>query len=383
MQESGIDAKDAERHGASWYLSRDGQQHGPLTDRELSLFAEGGNFEPGDLLWTAGLDDWKPAEAVFGLASPGSGPEADTQAETTKTDADETAPGDASFIVEDEEPAEAGGAGAPEALETATGFEAMFSAPDAPEPDPSDRRDAGHLDAVHPDAGHPDTGQIDHSHLEAARLGAQHRDAVHLDDEHLDAGHLDAGHLDGHPPSGDHVDALHVDALAQAISGEQRPLAFKERIVAELKKFAGTGGYLWAVFVALGLHSWLGDAPYGPGLGFFLVMTINAFLALQLLGLAERLPALRDLEHQPLIYTIAYKTIGFGTLLFGLYILELMVFGFFGGAGLGLIESLGGVFGMVALWIILTVAMAPYFAFRALQRAVGSDVMRKLLFVRR
>ncbi len=137
------------------------------------------------------------------------------------------------------------------------------------------------------------------------------------------------------------------------------------------------------MFVVLGLHSWLGDAPYGPGLGFFVLMTINAFLVLQILALAERVPALRDLEHQPLIYAMAFKTLGFGTLLFGLYILELIVFGFFGGGGLAVIESLGGVFGTVALWIILTVAMVPYFAFRAFQRAVGPDVIRKLLFVRR
>lgn len=60
---------DAQQGGSSWYLLRGGKQHGPLSDRELSLFAEGGNFKDGDLLWTAGLDSWKPAEAIFGLAS--------------------------------------------------------------------------------------------------------------------------------------------------------------------------------------------------------------------------------------------------------------------------------------------------------------------------
>jgi len=54
----------------SWYLTRDGKQYGPLTDRELSLFAEGGNFKEGDLVWTAGLDTWKPADAIFDLAPP-------------------------------------------------------------------------------------------------------------------------------------------------------------------------------------------------------------------------------------------------------------------------------------------------------------------------
>lgn len=67
MQERVVEERDAERVGPSWYLSRDGEQIGPLTDREVSLFAEGGNFRPGDLLWTAGLGGWKPAENVFCL----------------------------------------------------------------------------------------------------------------------------------------------------------------------------------------------------------------------------------------------------------------------------------------------------------------------------
>jgi len=67
MQKRVVEQHDAERVEQSWYLTRDGKQIGPLTDRELSLFADGGNFKEGDLLWTAGLDSWKPAEAIFGL----------------------------------------------------------------------------------------------------------------------------------------------------------------------------------------------------------------------------------------------------------------------------------------------------------------------------
>ena len=68
MQEAGVNENNAEPVDARWYLNRDGEQHGPLSDHELSLFAEGGNFQPGDLLWTEGLDEWKSADAIFGLA---------------------------------------------------------------------------------------------------------------------------------------------------------------------------------------------------------------------------------------------------------------------------------------------------------------------------
>ena len=48
-----------------WYLARDGQQYGPLTDPELAKFVELGHLQPTDLLWREGFSDWQPALAVF------------------------------------------------------------------------------------------------------------------------------------------------------------------------------------------------------------------------------------------------------------------------------------------------------------------------------
>jgi GYF domain 2 len=48
-----------------WYLARDGQQHGPLTEDELDKFIELGHLKPTDLLWRAGFDDWRTAAQVF------------------------------------------------------------------------------------------------------------------------------------------------------------------------------------------------------------------------------------------------------------------------------------------------------------------------------
>jgi hypothetical protein len=48
-----------------WYLARDGQQHGPLTEDELDKFIELGHLNPTDLLWRAGFDDWRTAAQVF------------------------------------------------------------------------------------------------------------------------------------------------------------------------------------------------------------------------------------------------------------------------------------------------------------------------------
>jgi GYF domain 2 len=53
-----------------WYLARDGKQHGPIADAELTKFMEQGHLLPTDLLWREGFADWQPAMSVFPRRSP-------------------------------------------------------------------------------------------------------------------------------------------------------------------------------------------------------------------------------------------------------------------------------------------------------------------------
>ena len=48
-----------------WYLARDGQQFGPISEAELAKFIELGHLQPTDLLWREGFPDWRPALVVF------------------------------------------------------------------------------------------------------------------------------------------------------------------------------------------------------------------------------------------------------------------------------------------------------------------------------
>jgi hypothetical protein len=57
-----------------WYLARDGQQYGPLTDAELAKFVELGHLQPADLLWREGFTEWRPAQVVFPLQGAGAAP---------------------------------------------------------------------------------------------------------------------------------------------------------------------------------------------------------------------------------------------------------------------------------------------------------------------
>ena len=53
-----------------WYLAREGQQYGPLSEMELAKFVELGHLQPSDLLWREGFPDWRPAMVVFPQRKP-------------------------------------------------------------------------------------------------------------------------------------------------------------------------------------------------------------------------------------------------------------------------------------------------------------------------
>jgi len=316
MRDAGVSENDAELAEARWYLSREGQQHGPLSDRELSLFADGGNFKPGDLLWTAGLDDWKSADEIFGIAQP-------DDAETPETQVAEPGVADTDFARESEY--------------AAASEDGASSAPQS---------------------------------NEGAETPIRHHDG--FDDDPL---------FDD-PLAGDPLDD-HVGAIAKALSGEAEPrkLSFQERVIADLKAFGGFCICLWAVFIMLTVHAVVGGAQYGVGMSFFVLTTLNAFLLMQAMPLAERYSFFQNLKHKPLIYSIIFKTLIFVAALVLAYAVEMALLGLVG-IGAGVMTLGGGLGGMLAWWVIFCVALLPYFAFRELEGAVGADMMGKLLFGR-
>ena len=318
MRDAGVSENDAELGEARWYLSREGQQHGPLSDRELSLFADGGNFKPGDLLWTAGLDDWKSADEIFGIAPP-------EDAETPETQVSEPGVAKTDFALEAE---------------------------DAATPEDGDGAGSARLST------------------ESAETPIRHHDG--FDDDPL---------FDD-PLSGEPLDD-HVGALAKAMRGEAeaRKLSFQERVIADLKAFGGFCICLWAVFIMLTVHAVVGGAQYGVGMSFFVLTTLNAFLLMQAMPLAERYSLFQNLKHKPLIYSIIFKTLIFVGALVLAYAVEMALLGLVG-IGAGVMTVGGGLGGMLAWWVIFSVALLPYFAFREVEGAVGADMMGKLLFGR-
>ncbi len=53
-----------------WYLSRNGQQHGPISGAELGQLVQQRRIAPSDLVWRTGWPDWYLARDVPGLIPP-------------------------------------------------------------------------------------------------------------------------------------------------------------------------------------------------------------------------------------------------------------------------------------------------------------------------
>jgi len=48
-----------------WYIARDGEQHGPLSEAEMRAFIERRYLRATDLVWREGFVDWRPAPLIF------------------------------------------------------------------------------------------------------------------------------------------------------------------------------------------------------------------------------------------------------------------------------------------------------------------------------
>jgi hypothetical protein len=53
-----------------WYVARDGQAHGPISEAEFAELVKRGHLRPSDYIWHDGLDDWLLGQDLLALARP-------------------------------------------------------------------------------------------------------------------------------------------------------------------------------------------------------------------------------------------------------------------------------------------------------------------------
>ena len=50
-----------------WHYSKNGQQHGPVSETDLITMVQTGSVAPTDLAWSKGMDGWKPVGEIAAL----------------------------------------------------------------------------------------------------------------------------------------------------------------------------------------------------------------------------------------------------------------------------------------------------------------------------
>ena len=56
-----------ERAAIAWYVARDGQQFGPISEQELRDRYLVGQVAPDDVVWREGFAEWRPAASILGI----------------------------------------------------------------------------------------------------------------------------------------------------------------------------------------------------------------------------------------------------------------------------------------------------------------------------
>jgi hypothetical protein len=59
----------------TWFIARDGKQHGPITDLEFRKLVELGHLKPTDYVWHDGAPDWMPGTRFLDAVPPVAKPE--------------------------------------------------------------------------------------------------------------------------------------------------------------------------------------------------------------------------------------------------------------------------------------------------------------------
>lgn len=157
------------------------------------------------------------------------------------------------------------------------------------------------------------------------------------------------------------------------------------RIIEELVQFAFIAIYLWAMFGLFALHEAILAKEHGIDFHFYGFAIINSLVLGKIVLIAENIHFANWIKNSRLVYIIICKAFSFATLLIVFYMAEEIIVGVAKGKGLSAsIPHIGGdLRGTVFVWIILTVALLPFFAFREIDTALGGQKLRSMLFVKR
>ena len=171
------------------------------------------------------------------------------------------------------------------------------------------------------------------------------------------------------------------------ISGEgkvpERKLGLKQRLFDEVIKFLAIDFYLWVMFGVFALHESVVSAKDHIEYHFYGFALVNALILGKVMLVAEDLHFADWFKDRPLIYPILCRAVAFAILFLVFEIVEEVIVGVLKGKSIG--ESIPsfvseGLSGVLFWGIILAIALIPFFAFRAVGRAIGERELHSLMF---
>lgn len=162
----------------------------------------------------------------------------------------------------------------------------------------------------------------------------------------------------------------------------ERLLRLKTGAIDETRELFGIFIYLWVLLSLFSLHKALvlneESLIYHQGFAI-----INALALAKVILVAELFHIGDKLKNRPLIYPIMFKSAVFAVILLCFHMIEETLIGVLHGKTLSQsIPNIGGgkLQGILMVGIIMFVVLMPFFAFRELGRAIGTEQLRSLLF---
>jgi hypothetical protein len=159
----------------------------------------------------------------------------------------------------------------------------------------------------------------------------------------------------------------------------------KQRLLDEAKSFLFITLYFWAVMTLLNLHKniVLGqNAMDYKWQGFTIV---NALVLAKVVAAADYLRLGNRFGERPLIFAVLYKSVIFAVVLIAFHICEGLALAWLQARPLS--ESLaqfgrGDLRGVVSMWILVSMALVPFFMCREVAHVIGDDQLWRLFFDR-
>ena len=167
----------------------------------------------------------------------------------------------------------------------------------------------------------------------------------------------------------------------------QAPLGLTDRIVGGARRLAGIFLYLWVVLTLFALHESIVLAKHEIDYRGYGMALINAWVLAKVMLVADDLNlGSRWFENRRLIYRILSRSALFALVFMGAHTIEDLVVGWW--QGKTVLESIprigrGSLAEILSIGVILSVALTPFFAFRALEQALGPGVVLRLLLASR